>query len=330
MDKWLRANLVCPRDKRELKDAGNNLVCSENHIYPVVEDVPIMLLEEEEHIHGYITETLESVAKIDSSGTVENQTEPSSSDKNEVDPYVQAEIPYTCGNLYMPLLHKLKRYPIPELRLPTGNGERLLDVGCNWGRWTVAAAQNGYQPVGIDPSLKAVLAARRISKQLGVTTNFVVGDARYLPFATSCFDVGFSYSVLQHFSKPNAKISLDEIGRTVKKGEKVFVQMPNKYGLRSFYQNARRGFTEGEGFDVRYWSPSELLETFKKKFGETKMSVDCYFGLNIQKNDVDMLPTKFKMVVHSSEFLRRMSRKISWLVNVADSVYLESVNQNKI
>lgn len=327
MNEWTRANLVCPRDKRELKTSGDKLICAENHSYPVVEDVPIMLVEEEEHIHGYITETLESVAKIQSSGEIERETEIDSSDETAVDEYVQAEIPYTCGNLYMPLLHKLTRYPIPEFRLPTGAGERLLDVGCNWGRWTIAAARNGYQPVGIDPSLKAVLAARRISKQLNVATDFVVGDARYLPFADDCFDVGFSYSVLQHFSKENAKISLEEIGRAVKKDNKVVVQMPNKFGVRSFYQRARRGFTEGENFDVRYWSPSELTETFRKIFGETRMSVDCYFGLNIQKSDIDILPTKFKVVVHSSEVLRRMSKRIPALVNVADSVYLESINQ---
>ncbi len=117
------------------------------------------------------------------------------------------------------------------------------------------------------------------------------------------------------------------MARTVKKGGKTLVQMPNKFGLRCFYQNARRGFTEGEGFDVRYWSPSELMDTFKKIFGETVMSADCYFGLNVQKNDMDLFPAHFKMVVHSSEFLRRLSGKIPLLTNAADSVYLESVNQ---
>ncbi len=332
MNDWLRENLVCPRDKQKLKTEGNNLICSENHIYPIVDDIPVMLVKEEEQIHNYITETLETVGEIQSSKLPEDvelsaNDEKNSVGDNEVDEYVQLEIPLTCGNLYMGLQRKLTRYPIPELRLPQGSGGRLLDVGCNWGRWTIAAAQNGYQPIGIDPSLRGVFAARRISRQLGVATDFVVGDARYLPFADGCFDVGFSYSVLQHFSKPNAKISLDEIARTVKKDGKILVQMPNKFGLRCFYQNARRNFSEGENFDVRYWSPSELMKTFNEKFGATKMSADCYFGLNIQNNDIDLFPARYKAVVRSSEFLRRASVKIPWLVNVADSVYLESTNQ---
>jgi hypothetical protein len=105
------------------------------------------------------------------------------------------------------------------------------------------------------------------------------------------------------------------------------VQMPNKYGIRSFYNYWRRGFTEGENFDVRYWTPKELKKTFEEKFGETVMTTDCYFGLGIQKSDVDLLPLTYKMVVHSSEVLRKLSGAIPPMVKVADSVYLESKNQ---
>ena len=62
------------------------------------------------------------------------------------------------------------------------------------------------------------------------------------------------------------------------------------------------------------------------EFGETKMSADCYFGLNIQNNDIDLFPARYKAVVRSSEFLRRVSVKMPWLINVADSVYLKSTN----
>jgi SAM-dependent methyltransferase len=324
MNEWLKSHLVCPRDKEKLEIKDDKLICPKNHSYPIVEDIPVMLLDDVETTHDYITRTLEKVANLES----EKQESTNGAGRiNEVDEFVQGEIPYTSGNLYIPLINKLTRYPIPDFRLREGNGERLLDVGCNWGRWSIAAAKKNYKPVGIDPSLDAVLAARRVSKQLGAETDFVVGDARFLPFADDSFDVGFSYSVLQHFSKENAEMSLSEIGRTVKKNGKIFVQMPNKYGIRSFYNNWRRGFTEGEGFDVRYWTPSELVKTFKEKFGATEMTTDCYFGLGIQKSDVDLLPLPYKMVVHSSEILRKISGVVSPLVKFADSVYLESKNQ---
>ena len=53
-----------------------------------------------------------------------------------------------------------------------------------------------------------MLAARRICRELGVDVQFVVGDARHLPFANSVFDITFSYSVLQHFPKEDVRITL--------------------------------------------------------------------------------------------------------------------------
>jgi len=326
MNEWLLSRLVCPRDKQVLEFSENKLICSEKHIYPVFEDIPIMLVEEVEVTHDYIRQTLEKVSQSQQNEP-ENRVSPNKPD--EIDTFVQGEIPYTSGNLYFSVQNKLTRYPIPECRLPQGNGERLLDIGCNWGRWSIAAARKGYQPIGIDPSLEAVLAARRVSRQIGAETNFVVGDARFLPFAEDSFETVFSYGVFQHLSKENVRVSLDEVVRVLKKNGKTLFQMPNKYGIRQYQQHRRRGFTEGEGFEVRYWTPKELMETFEKKFGKTEMTTDCYFGLGIQGSDADLLPFHYKMVVHSSEILRKISRVIKPLTKIADSVYLESVNQNK-
>ena len=327
MNDWLRSHLVCPRDKQKLELSENQLICPQKHIYPVYDDIPVMLVDDAEITHEYINRTLEKIADAD--GAAENKGSANGSDQNGIDQYVQGEVPYTSGTMYFSVQHKLTRYPIPHTRLWQGKGERLLDIGCNWGRWSIAAARKGFKPVGIDPSLDAVLAARRVSHQLGVETDFVVGDARFLPFADDAFETVFSYGVFQHFSKENVRISLDEVVRVLVPGGKTLIQMPNKYGIRQYQQHRRRGFTEGEGFEVRYWTPKELLETFEQKIGETKMTTDCYFGLGIQASDVDLLPPHFKAVVYSSEILRKISGVFKPLMKVADSVYLESVNQKK-
>lgn len=326
MNEWLRSRLVCPRDKQALELSGDRLICAGGHEYPVFEGIPVMLVDDVDVTHDYISKTLEKVseprADVQSS---QNGTQ----GEGHIDEFVQGEIPYTSGNFYFSVQHKLTRYPIPETRLRPGHGERLLDIGCNWGRWSIAAAKKGYKPVGIDPSLDAVLAARRVSKQLGVGTDFVVGDARFLPFLDDSFDTVFSYGVFQHFSKDNVRASLDEIVRVLKPDGNTLIQMPNKYGIRQYQQYRRRGYTEGEAFDVRYWTPAELMDTFEKKFGPTTMTTDCYFGLGIQPSDADLLPLPYRMIIHSSEVLRRISDVVTPLRKVADSVYLESLNQNK-
>src|SRR5262249_45598378 len=155
----------------------------------------------------------------------------------------------------------------PEIRLPPAAGETLLDVGCSWGRWTISAARKGYAAVGIDPSLSAILAARRVTRSLGLDAAYVVGDGRYLPFPPGVCSVVYSYSVLQHFSRPAALTALAQVARVLKPEGFSLVQMPNAYGVRSFYHQLRRGFREGQQFEVRYWTPSQLKRRFEQLIG---------------------------------------------------------------
>lgn len=279
-----------------------------------------MLVDDAESTHGYIAQTFDKIAShADGGDDIEG--------RERVDPFVQAEVPYTSGQMYFAIQNKLTRYPIPEIRLPPSAGEHLLDIGCNWGRWSIAAAKKGYNPVGLDPSLNAVLAARRVSKQLGVEADFVVGDSRFLPFATNSFEIVFSYGVFQHLSKDNVHISLDEAARVLKTGHKGLFQMPNKYGIRSIQNRRRRGWSEGDGFDVRYWAPRELRDTFEEKFGPSIMTTDCFFGLGIQASDADLMPARHRAIIRASELLRKISSAVTPLTRVADSVYLEIVNR---
>lgn len=325
MNDWLLGQLACPRDGAALTLRDGRLSCGRGHHYPVVDGCPILLVDDVEATHGYIHETLALVAAYEATGVLPPAL--SGSPATGVDAFVQDEVVRTSGNLYRSLKGRLPRYPIPVSRLPEGDGRRLLDIGCNWGRWSVAMARQGYRVVGLDPSLAALMAARRVTRQLGLDVQVVVGDARCLPFAADTFDTVFSYSVFQHFSKDNARQSFQQIRRVLKPGRTAWLQMPNRYGVRQYYQHWKRGFTPGNGFEIRYWTPSELQHTFEQTFGPTHMTVDGFFGLGIQASDIDLLPPRHKAVVHASEFLRRLSQRWPGLTRVADSVYLEAVNE---
>lgn len=245
--------------------------------------------------------------------------------ESEVDPVASFMVGATCGYGYEHMIGKMKKYPIPSLRLPEGKGERFLDLGCNWGRWTIAAARKGYEAVGIDPSLGSIMAARRVAKQLKLSSRYLVADARFLPFKESSFDAVFSYSVLQHFSKENVRMVLPGVYRVLKPGGVSLIQMPNVLGLRSLQNVIRRGFRTARNFEVRYWTPSELQSVFSQHLGDTTLSVDCYFGLGLQKTNVEEMPLSVRMLIGSSEFLRRMSLKVTPIKYAADSLYVRSV-----
>jgi 2-polyprenyl-3-methyl-5-hydroxy-6-metoxy-1,4-benzoquinol methylase/uncharacterized protein YbaR (Trm112 family) len=337
MDEWLQQHLVCPRDHLPLAFDGSSLDCAKGHVYPVIDGVPVMLLDDVHQTLGVAQDSLRLVAArpkddpwfIDSLGCSAEEKKAireliATRDAGCVDPVVQFMVAATNGILYAPLLGRLRTVPIPELRLPAGSGQTLLDIGCNWGRWSIAAAQKGYDVVGIDPSLGAIMAAKRVSSALGVAARYVVADARFLPFAAGSFGAVFSYSVLQHFSKADAVTALQEVARVLKEGGSSLIQMPNALGIRSLQHQLRRGFRSAEGFDVRYWTPRELTKTFQRVIGETKLSVDGYFGLGVQTSDAAMLPFKYRAVVQTSEFLRAVSRRVPFMSWFADSVYLHS------
>jgi SAM-dependent methyltransferase len=242
---------------------------------------------------------------------------------NVLHPIVRGILGATSGNLYYPIRNQINHYPIPDIRLPSANhGETLLDIGCNWGRWCVAAARRGYKVVGIDPSFGALVVARHVLRQLGITdVTFVCADGRYLPFLPDSFDAIFSYSVIQHFSKTDANIALTEIGRVLKSGGKSLIQMPNSLGIRSLYHQARRGFREPQAFEVRYWLPRELLRAFDETIGSSHLSVDGFFGLGIQASDLPYFLPHHRLVVRASEFLRH---RVRFMLPFADSLYVES------
>ncbi|HYM79325.1 MAG TPA: methyltransferase domain-containing protein [Candidatus Dormibacteraeota bacterium] len=311
--------LVCPRDKQGLHHEGTHLVCDQGHAYAVIEGIPILLVPDVEQTHIEGTRSLDVAESGNASTLAKFDLAP-----NEIDPFVRASIGATNGGLYQHLVGNLTEYPIPSLRLPPGEKRTFLEVGCNWGRWCIAAARLGYRPVGIDPSLKSIRAAYRVARQLGVEAAYVVADGRYLPFRDQTFDQAFSYSVLQHLSKENARASLAEIRRTLRPGGNSLIQLPNVYGLRCLYHQVRRGFREARDFEVRYWRPSELRSAFTEMIGPSELSVDGFFSLNVQPSDLHLMPARYRAVVHASESLRRVSAKVPILTRVADSLYISA------
>lgn len=333
--------LACPVDGSPLAREGEEWVSASGRRYPSIQGVPILFRPD-------ATDTLAAMAQsralaskageqaddpwcVDALGLMEEQKAPLLEalrrGGDAVDPVVAQMIAATCGNLYLSLVGKLPRYPIPNFRLKNGAGRVLVDLGCNWGRWCMAAAQEGFSVIGIDPQIGAVLAARRVAEQLGVKAHFICADARHLPLRAGVADVVFSYSVIQHLSREDVAKVIETSERVMKPGARLFVQMPNVMGPRCFYQWARRGFNDGAGFNVRYWTLGQLREAFGK-IGRTSFEIDCFFGIGLQPSDADIMPPKWRLLLKASEMLRALEGIVPGLAWVADSVYVDVVKKD--
>ena len=322
IDSWAQQHLVCPRDFKAFEISADFLRCSENHTYPIVNGVPILLV-------GEVVPTQKEFWRILKPAVALKSHPVDTPVQNGVDSFVTQSIGATSGSLYAPVAHRLRRYPIPDLLLPKANGAVLLDLGCNWGRWCFSASRKGYSAIGIDPNLEAILAARRISHQLKIPACFLVADARNLPFASHSIDTVFSYSVLQHFDKRDAHQTFKETSRVLKTGGTSFIEMPNAFGSLNLLHQLKRGFRQARDFEVRYWTPIELKRALNSSVGPTRLVVDGYFSLNPQTADLDMLPFVYRLVVRVSEWLRKKSLAWPCLVYLADSLYVESTASMK-
>lgn len=332
--------LVCPKTGSKLTLDNNYLINERGDNYPIVESIPVLLTEKTTTL--WVANASYAAARnnkndkyyINTLGITKSEIkELQGKIKNlknfkGVDPVISYLQLATSGYMYSHLVGtNLSVVPIPKIDLPNAKkNEILLDIGCNWGRWSIAAAKLGYRVIGIDPSLGAVLAAKRLAEKFEVDhlTQFIVGDAMNLPLKDESIDIFFSYSVFQHFSKNDFEISLKEAYRVSKQKAYLFIQMANILGIRSLYWIIRRKFRKARDFEVRFYWPFELKKIVSKIFGTTGLSVDSILGLGIQPNDYNLMTIEKKFIIILSKIHKKLSNKIKFLTYFADSIYVRS------
>ena len=85
--------------------------------------------------------------------------------------------------------------------------DQLLEIGC--GEGMLLEALQGSTKFGIDPSVQALLRAKRRSR-----AECAVAQAEALPFPSECFDVVVAVGVMEHFEDADAATA--EIRRVLK------------------------------------------------------------------------------------------------------------------
>lgn len=334
VDQELLDILACPRDQTALQLQDNQLTCANGHIFPVINGVPVLLLAEKEQTIGVASASLNASQAgtggpvyVDTLGLSDEEKRGIERDwtaDSKIDPVISYLVGATSGWGYVKLIGKLGRYPIPDIPVPSSNGERLLDIGSNWGRWSVSAARKGWRVIGLDPSLGALMAARRAFSSSAPKIHFVCGDARFLPFRADAFKCVFSYSVIQHFSEGDAELAIMQMGRVLHADGFAKVQLAHAGGLRSTYHRTRRDYHDQGIFRVRYWSLAAMRDVFEKSIGPTDLAAEAFGGLGLLNEDWNYVSVKAKILIVLSLIMRKMSLWLKPLIKLADSVYVHS------
>jgi len=111
--------------------------------------------------------------------------------------------------------------------LDLGPGERLLDVGCGWGKLAVPAAAHGAVSFGVDLSAVMLASARNHAAESATGIHLARSEGTALPFRHGAFDVVWCHAVIMHLPKDEARSLVDEIARVLKPGGRAFLHFPN-------------------------------------------------------------------------------------------------------
>lgn len=119
-----------------------------------------------------------------------------------------------------------------------GKEERVLDLGCGWGTFSLLLAPRVGDVVGVDFSEKAVSSCRRSARELGLeNVRFVQADAADTGLESESFDLVIAADLLEHLYPNQTESVLDECTRLLKRGGRLTVWTPHRGHLIEVIKN---------------------------------------------------------------------------------------------
>ena len=163
------------------------------------------------------------------------------------------------------LKHRYLLYPfIPEFAQFTAwRGKRVLEIGCGQGADLSQFALAGAETFGCDLTAKHCCISRDFVEALGGHAFVTQTDARALPYASSSFDLVYSFGVL--LLVPELDRAVEEIHRVLRPGGRVAVMF---YNRQSIHYVLKTRYYFGKVCDLEeLLRPRRLIDWFTDGFG---------------------------------------------------------------
>jgi SAM-dependent methyltransferase len=112
----------------------------------------------------------------------------------------------------------------------------ILDVPCGYGRHSIELARRNFRVTGVDLSEVQIARARKKAAEAGVSSHFIVGDARALPVAGP-FDAAINmFLSFGYFATDEEnQAMLDGIARVLRSGGRLLIDFWNReHEMRAF------------------------------------------------------------------------------------------------
>jgi SAM-dependent methyltransferase len=160
---------------------------------------------------------------------------------------------------------------------PVETGERVLDLGCGWGRVLKPVMDRGARAVGLDISLKMCTLAKNHLAKNGHAAHVLNGDGTRTPFRDGSFDKIYSLLVLQHLSKENGREVFSETHRLLRDGGTAYIRVPGRFApenlLFAFLQFVSiHVFRLKDPIRMRFYRLGEIRKITRGLFRETSIT----------------------------------------------------------
>ena len=153
-------------------------------------------------------------------------------------------------------------------KFPIAAGERVLDLGCGFGRHAFEAYRRGAHVVAVDRSEEEVSQVTAMFRAMAAegegprdnVARSVQADLLALPFPDASFDVVMASEVLEHI--PADDLAMAEIARVVRPGGRVAVTVPRFWPERVCWALSRE-YHDVAGGHVRIYRGDVLADRLR-------------------------------------------------------------------
>jgi radical SAM protein with 4Fe4S-binding SPASM domain len=177
-------------------------------------------------------------------------------------------------------------------------GNKVLEVGCGTGNYTLELAKMGADVVGVDASEWMLRIAISNARENNVNIIPKHTEAKDLLFQDETFDFVISINLLEY--PPDPKKAVNEMIRVLKKGGKLILGVLNKNSLWGLTRSMKMGLGVEAYFGARFLSNKEVVSLLSKEQLE---------GIDISST-IFFPPLNHDSVLMASDFFETMGQKI--------------------
>ncbi|MCD9853344.1 methyltransferase domain-containing protein [Epilithonimonas sp. JDS] len=176
------------------------------------------------------------------------------------------------------------------------NDDKILDIGCGTGNYTIALSEKGLDFIGIEPSEKMLNEAKSKSENV----NWVLGNAEHLPFENKSFDSAIATLTIHHWK--NLENGFSEVFRILKNEGQFLIftstseQMKNYWLNHYFPEMMKKSIAQmpsfetiknnlqNTGFEIKNIEKYNIKDDLQDRFLYIgKNNPKIYFDANIRK-----------------------------------------------